>query len=271
MQECLAQEKLQHTILWKTIHEFAPLSSRSFNLDDYHQLGMSSACYYDSQVMSYDPIFEPHQAPRVEYRCPPTRSFHELHIERSYLLNALQREDHKATELLKKVRDIQESLQGIQGQMQRKLKRQLGQTKCAMSQCTKQEKLILSRLGQVTYEIQSKERWIRIEHERLLQLKCDGFQQMRLDASCPEFVPQIYPYQPPLHIDYFSGNQGGYYHPMPTYAPAPGWLAPEIHLEPCDPTELPCVVSSPISTQIRSNSMVNLAPLVEIKKRLSYA
>src|SRR3982074_1727282 len=75
------------------------------HLDGYNQLGMPSGFQHNDQEMSYDPIYGPTQPLQVEYPTLPPRSFEELHIERSYLLNSLQREDHKATELLKQIRN----------------------------------------------------------------------------------------------------------------------------------------------------------------------
>lgn len=245
-------------------HEF----HRSFKLDGYDRSGMSYGWQYNGQSTNHESIYGFPQPPYANFSPPQPRSFEELHVERSYLINSLQREDSKATELLKKIRYLQDSCHdAIGGPLHRKLKKQLGHFKNRMCQCTKQEKTILARLGQVTYEIQSKERWNRIENERLQEWNCHGFEQMRLDANCPAFTPhdansQQWQVQPVYDGNYY----GGYTQSMPSYVGIPEWYPPTVHDE---TNELPCRVSRPGSTLVRSASMINLALPAEKAKRLS--
>jgi hypothetical protein len=173
--------------------------------------------------------------------------------------------------LLKKIRHIQEACQDvIEGPVERKLKRQLGHYKNRMYQCTKQEKTILARLGEVTYEIQSKERWNRIENERLQQWNCHEFEQVSFDAAYPEFTPQyVYPQQWSAQSILDSRYYAGSSHLLPTHEVALEWYAPTIRCEPTEVHELPCVMTSPISNRVRSASMVNLTLSMEKVKRLS--
>jgi hypothetical protein len=247
-------------------HNFHP----SFmNLDGYDRRGMSYGRQYDGQSTNHESDYSFPQTRYADFPRPQLRSFEELQVERSYLINSLQREDFKATELLKKIRYLQEGcLDVMEGPIHRKLKKQLGHFKNRMCQCTKQEKTILARLGQVTYEIQSKERWSRIENERLQQWNCHGFEQMSLDATCPEFTPQcMYPQQWPVQPMSDSGYYGGYSHPMPTYEAGPEWYTPMSRCQSNEVHESPCVVTSPISNRVRLASMTNLAaPMVKVKR-----
>jgi hypothetical protein len=248
-------------------HNFHP----EFKLDGYGQPGMSYGWQYNGQSMNYESAYiipQPHYA---DFSPPQLRSFQELQVERSYLINSLQREDFKATELLKKVRHLQESCHdALEGPVHRKLRKQIGHFKNRMCQCTKQEKIILARLGQVTFEIQSKERWSRIENERLQQWNCHGLEQMRLDAICLESMPyNAYPQQWPVQPIYDGYHYGGYSQQIPLYGGAPKWQPPNIRCESNELHELPCDVSNPISSRVRSASMTNLALPTEKVKRLS--
>lgn len=241
------------------------------DLDGYSQQEMSYTCHCSDQAISYNPVCGPRQQTQTDSPYTPLRSFDELQTERSYLLNSLQREDYKATELLKKIRDLQEGFQGVvEGPICRNLKKKLGYLKSRMSQCTKQEKMILARLGQVTYEIQSKERWNRIEYERLQRWNCHGLHQMHLDATCPEFTPQnVYSHQWPVQPMCDTRYYREYSQSMPAYGDAPEWRATRYFPEPNEQSGLPCVVSTPTTARFRSASMTNLTAPVEKQKRLS--
>ena len=249
-------------------HDFHPAFMNSARND---KPGMSYGWQSNGQSMNHESVYNFVQPLHVDFPHSQLRSIGELQVERSYLINSLQQEDFKATELLKKIRHLQEACQDIiEGPVHRKLKKQLGHYKNRMCQCTKQEKAILARLGQVTYEIQSKERWSRIENERLQQWICYGFEQMSLGTACPEFIPQfVYPQQWPAQPISDCSYYGERSHPLPTYEAAPKGYAPTIHCEPTEVHELPCIVTSPISNRVRSASMVNLAAPVEKVKRLS--
>jgi hypothetical protein len=250
------------------LHDFHP---DFMNSDGYDQTGMSYRRQYNNQSMNHESVYSLPQPSHVEFPLPPSRSFDELQVERSYLVNSLQREDLKATELLKKIRHLQDACHDvIEGPLQRKLKKQLGHFKNRMCQCTKQEKTILARLGQVTYEIQSKERWSRIENERLQQWNCPGFERMNINETYPESTPQCaYAQQWPVQPTSDSCSRGGNSHPMPMYEAAPEWYTPTIRCDSTEVHELPRVVISPISNRVRSASMVNLALPTEKVKRLS--
>jgi hypothetical protein len=128
---------------------------------------------------------------------PLPRSFDELHTERFYLLDCLQIENHKATELLRSITPLEESL--IQNEhffRRKKTKKRLGWLRRRLDETSRQEKRILARLGQVYFEIQTRERWTQIEYERRqheTQLYYAqggyGMQQPQLDPASANFQP----------------------------------------------------------------------------------
>jgi len=129
-------------------------------------------------------------------------SFERLHSERLYLVNSLQREDCKATDLLKRITDLEETFDNvtIPSHIRKRARKQLGWLKYRMNETTRQEKSIIDQLGKVTIDIQQKERWSRIEAERLYR----GKQLNQLNGSSPEFIPSGHPYH--YHSGYIIPN-----------------------------------------------------------------
>ena len=132
---------------------------------------------------------------------PQPRSFADLQAERAYLLNILQGENDRATNLLRRVPPLEEILRLTEEpSIRRSAKKQLGWLKHQIKETTGQEKAILSQLGQVSHEIQSRERWSQIEHERQQHLQAlnnlnvqtifDGGLSMQFNPLSPEFQPQ---------------------------------------------------------------------------------
>ena len=108
-------------------------------------------------------------------RRPPTRNLNDprnsirssgaLHAERSYLLSSLEYESLKAVALLSQIPPLEEQLaQTHHGA--RKTKKQIGWLRSRLEEATRQEETILARLGQLTHEIQIRERLSQIENER---------------------------------------------------------------------------------------------------------
>ena len=64
----------------------------------------------NGQSMNHESVYSLPRPSYVDFLHPQLRSFEELQVERSYLINSLQREDLKATELLKKIRHLQDAL-----------------------------------------------------------------------------------------------------------------------------------------------------------------
>ncbi|KAN0096444.1 hypothetical protein V8E51_015249 [Hyaloscypha variabilis] len=98
---------------------------------------------------------------------PHPRSFDVLHSERTYLLDCLQIENRRATELLRSIPPLEERLVQNDNRSikRRKVKKRLGWLRHRLVETNRQEKRILARLGQVTFEIQTTERWTQIEFE----------------------------------------------------------------------------------------------------------
>jgi hypothetical protein len=136
---------------------------------------------------------------------PLPRPFDALYTEHSYLLDCLQIEKCKATELLRSIAPLEERpMQNDEPSSKRKrVKKRLRWLRHRVDEITRQEKRILRRVRQVTLEIQMRERCTQIESERR---QCEvelysGFhsmQQIPLHAESPVFQPQGYqmPYTP---------------------------------------------------------------------------
>lgn len=142
------------------------------------------------------------QAPRYTRTTtnPYPRSLADLQAERTYLLSTLQAENSQATNLLRRVAPLEETLSLPQETgIRRSAKKQLGWLKHQIKEATRQEKAILAQLGQVSHEIQSRERWNQIESERQQHLQAlnslnvqsiyEGGQPMQFNPLSPEFRP----------------------------------------------------------------------------------
>jgi hypothetical protein len=218
--------------------------------------------------------FSQHESNWGNFRQAWPRSFEELQIERSYLLNCLQREDHKATELLRNIRLLQDELgQGPELRGNKTRKRQLRYLKNRMRECTEQEKAILARLGHVTYDIQYRERLTRIENERIYHLDCYEMQQMQqmqqiqLNATCPAFIPQIIYIQQAATTDTDGViSYAGYPRQETSYENVSQRQFSNISLAPDQSSP---ASSSPVASRPRSASTNNLTVPMGKEKRLS--
>lgn len=132
------------------------------------------------------------QSSYVQHHQHGASSLEELNYERGYLISSLNHEDVKATQLLSHIAILEEKLHSELQNITacRKYKKHLSWLRSRLSETTKQEKSILTRLGQVTYEIQNKERRNRIQLERRAydDRMRNGMQQMTLDAAMPDFT-----------------------------------------------------------------------------------
>jgi len=169
---------------------------------------------------SYFPI----QTPMVQYAMPyilntpmsQARVLEDLFTERSYLLNSLQHENSKATDLLARLTSAQANLdsEGTPN-VRRKIRKQLGWLKRRLDETNRQEKTLLAHLGQLNYQIQSIERWSQIENQRQVLLQQQqlfytplpihySMPQMMLSPMSPEFQPQEHHIPSPqwLHIEW---------------------------------------------------------------------
>jgi len=141
------------------------------------------------------------------------RLLENLFTERAYLLNSLQQESFKAIDLLRRIPSAQANLnpEGASN-VQRKVRKQLGWLKHRLEEINRQEKAILARLGQLTYEIQSIDRWSQVEIERqhqqqLLNTHIPTYRDLQPISLCPtspEFQPQEqHPFPPQWsHIEW---------------------------------------------------------------------
>jgi hypothetical protein len=239
-------------------------SSRS---DRYKQRRKSFQRYSKRLPMDYDASRAPFHEFQGRFLGTQPRSFEELHIERSYLLNCLQRADNRATDLLKNIRDLEESLYNGLPDRLRIARRKLGGMKKRMHECTVQEKAILARLGQVAYEIQYNERLRRIENDRLYHLAWYEAQQANSNA---EYFPcsseAVSTSQWLAQQPYYASQYGGSTMQRPI---------PELAVESpaasicCENKIFPPVASSPITCRPRAASLLGVASHIEKEKRLS--
>lgn len=140
------------------------------------------------------------------------RSFDELVQERTYLLNSLQREDFSAMSLMKHISSARESLvKTLDQRARRRVRNHIIWLQNRLEETAQQEKSILSRLGQVSYEIQHIERYNRVEEERLAQALEFGGQAVNVLPATPHFVPQNEPYH--YFNQYWDANES-----LPAYA-----------------------------------------------------
>lgn len=97
---------------------------------------------------------------------PPSQPhpFEGLHAEQFYLLNILQQENIKATDLLRKLLSLEDILLVSQIVHTRRTRKQMGWLRYRINEIIRQEQFILNRLGQLAQEIQTQERCNRIEH-----------------------------------------------------------------------------------------------------------
>lgn len=215
--------------------------------------------------------FSQYDSSRGNFRQAWPRSFQELQIERSYLLNCLRREDHKATEFLGNILLLQDEFgHGAELRGNKSRKRQLRYLKTRMRECVEQENAILARLGHVTYNIQYREKLIRIENERLYYIDCYETQQMQrlqLNATCLAFTPQIiYTQQAATTDTVCVSSYTGYPRAVTIHKSASrgrfsniSWMR----------GQSPPARSSPVASRPRSASTNNLTALVGKEKRLS--
>ena len=181
------------------------------------------------QALALNPFGTPNM-PQSETQ---PRSFEDLHTERSYLLSLLQNENFRATDLLRKIPPLEQSLELAQiPHVRTKTKKRLGWLRYRLDEITRQEKAILSRLGEITYEIQSRERWYQIENEQRQQEQqihnhvalCRSLEALQINAGVSAFQPQ---WKPPVANASFNQQQPGYgigydWQPsIPVYAPEP--------------------------------------------------
>jgi hypothetical protein len=116
-----------------------------------------------------------------------------------YLLDCLQIENHKATNLLRSISPLDERLRQDDEPSfeRRKVKKRLSWLRHRFGEINRQEKIILRQLGQVTFEIQTRAKWTQIELERRqsqieLYNGFYGMQQALLNPESPTFTPQGY-------------------------------------------------------------------------------
>jgi hypothetical protein len=235
--------------------------------EDYEGTAMPFHQQYNHQLVGHRfRNSKPLQRHKYSYSKPQPRSFEELQAERSYLVSSLQLEDHKVTELLKNITSLQENLFQDDRPAHRHGKKTLGWMKQQLCETTRQEKTILSRLGQVTHEIQERERLTKIECEKRHEQYCVSIGKIQLDATTPEFQP--------CGTGYFSNFSPK---PQPYYSSGCGWPIHEFAAELPgsgssymyeDFAQSPSCGDAPKASHVRPASMFEFGqPAVKEKRR----
>ena len=126
-----------------------------------------------------------------------SRSPSELQVESSYLLNTLLVVNQKVNELLRCIPPLEQLLlSNSSSKEKRKSRKQLGWVRCRLGEASRQEQTIHQRLGQLTWEIQQRQRVIFLEEERrnyaqhyfgLSSSSHKSYSQ--LDPTAPAFLP----------------------------------------------------------------------------------
>jgi len=139
---------------------------------------------------------------RLNFPAQRPRSLEQLQAERAYLLGILQRENEKATEFLRRIPPLEETiLLSHNSHVRRAVKKQLGWLKYRIRETISQEKSIIARLGELSFDILSRERWNQIENKRRQRfLALDNHQRLfaqsmastQFNPSSPEFYPPGY-------------------------------------------------------------------------------
>jgi len=136
--------------------------------------------------------------------CPAQRprSLEQLQTERAYLLGILQRENEKATEFLRRIPPLEETiLFSHESHVRRTVKKHLGWLKYRIRETISQEKSIIARLGDLSFDILYRERLNQIENERRQHfsalnnhqhLFAQSMPSMQFNPSSPEFYPPGY-------------------------------------------------------------------------------
>jgi hypothetical protein len=127
----------------------------------------------------------------------------ELQAQRSYLLSNLQQENFKATDLLRKLPALEETLTRSQSStVRRRSRKQIGWLRYRINETTLQERAIMNRLGQLGQEIWSREMWNQIESGRKRYESTPSspvvvgydMQRMCISPVTPPFHLQEYPF-----------------------------------------------------------------------------
>ncbi|KAK0620316.1 hypothetical protein B0T14DRAFT_228495 [Immersiella caudata] len=114
-----------------------------------------------------------HIAPFTPISPPPTAqttSLDDLHNERTYLLQNLQRQGERATRLLERYAALEAKVSGSASSngtvtkptSSRKTRKELATLKGRLVESSRQEQLMLLRLGEIWLEVRNRERWLAV-------------------------------------------------------------------------------------------------------------
>ncbi|KAK0641573.1 hypothetical protein B0T16DRAFT_393829 [Cercophora newfieldiana] len=151
----------------------------------YLRLNTTSPILHPSHAQPWHPLAQAHHlAPFTPISPPPTAapatSLEDLHHERTYLLHNLQRQGERATRLLERYATLEakpppstgnnnnnNTTTGKSTTPSRKTRKELATLKARLAESSRQEQLMLLRLGEIWLEVKNRERWLVAAHRHV--------------------------------------------------------------------------------------------------------
>lgn len=121
------------------------------------------------------------------------RSYEEIYSERTYLTASLQAHSFTAIELIHQYSLIEEELHAKEhlGKQRRKLRKQMSFIKVKLAEAARQEKAIITRLGELQMEQLGRDTWDQVQQRRMFYSSAlsPTPRTTPLNATSQEFVP----------------------------------------------------------------------------------
>lgn len=121
------------------------------------------------------------------------RSYEEIYSERAYLTASLQRHSLAAIELIHQYSLIEEELHARDyiGKQRRKLRKRMSFIKVKLAEAARQEKAIMTRLGELQMEQLGRDTWDQVQRRRIFYplTPLSTPRTTPLSADSKEFVP----------------------------------------------------------------------------------
>ncbi|KAF6801180.1 hypothetical protein CSOJ01_11955 [Colletotrichum sojae] len=93
-------------------------------------------------------------------------SFEQLYNERAYLAASLRSQGERSIDLMRRLSTMQDKIDhGLPPDERRKSRKKAALLKSKISEATAQEKAIMLRLGDISQELNIRERWMQVQHE----------------------------------------------------------------------------------------------------------
>lgn len=126
------------------------------------------------------------------------RSVLDIQIEYTYIQSNLAIASTKANDLLRQIPMLEQSLtRHTSSREVRKNKKQLGWVKSRLAEATRQEQILLQRLGHVAWEIQQRQRQLLLDEERRSLGHSSCSPSLSSTTSCSTLDPKAPEFHPP--------------------------------------------------------------------------